>query len=93
MSTLQPLAQGEAGPASTEADEADPEAIQTELRTLTVGAAQHGLRLDKALSDLVPELSRSYLQQLQSLGCVRLDGQVVLRDDRRPAGDGPSACA
>ena len=79
MSTLQPLAQGEAGPASTEADEADPEAIQTELRTLTVGAAQHGLRLDKALSDLVPELSRSYLQQLQSLGCVRLDGQVVLK--------------
>ena len=76
MSTVQPVAQGELAPVSVEAD---PEAIQTELRTLTVGATQHGLRLDKALADLVPELSRSYLQQLQTAGCVRLDGQVVLK--------------
>ncbi len=46
-----------------------------ETRQLTADAAHHGVRLDKALSDLVPELSRSYLQQLLSQGCVQLNGQ------------------
>ncbi len=45
-----------------------------ETRQLTAGAAHHGARVDKALADLVPELSRSYLQQLLSQGCVRLNG-------------------
>nr|WP_245785339.1 RluA family pseudouridine synthase [Paracidovorax wautersii] len=46
-----------------------------ETRQLTAGAAHHGARLDKALAELVPELSRSYLQQLLSQGCVQLNGQ------------------
>ncbi|MGD9774506.1 RluA family pseudouridine synthase [Diaphorobacter sp.] len=50
-----------------------------ELREATASAAQHQLRLDKALADLVPEFSRSYLQQLLGQGCVRLNGQPVLK--------------
>jgi 23S rRNA pseudouridine1911/1915/1917 synthase len=51
----------------------------SELRTMTVGAAQHGARLDRALADLVPELSRSYLQQLLSQGLVSLRGAPALK--------------
>ena len=36
----------------------------SELRSTQIGAGQHAARLDKALADLVPEFSRSYLQQL-----------------------------
>ncbi len=32
---------------------------------------QHGTRLDKTLVDLVPEFSRSYLQQLLEQGAVQ----------------------
>ncbi|MEG1455970.1 MAG: RluA family pseudouridine synthase, partial [Comamonas sp.] len=39
--------------------------------------AQHGTRLDKALCALVPEFSRSYLQQLLALGAVQLNQRVV----------------
>ena len=46
-----------------------------ELREVAVPAAQHQARLDKALAELVPEFSRSYLQQLLAQGCVRLNGQ------------------
>ncbi len=49
-----------------------------ELRQLIFGEAQHGLRLDQALVGLVPEFSRSYLQQLIDLGAVTVNG-VVLR--------------
>ncbi len=50
-----------------------------ELRELTMGAVQHGLRLDRALADLVPEFSRSYLQQLIEAGAVRVKGAVVTK--------------
>ena len=43
--------------------------------------AQHGMRLDRALSELVPEFSRSYLQQLIEAGAVTRDGQAL----RKPA--------
>jgi 23S rRNA pseudouridine1911/1915/1917 synthase len=43
-----------------------------ELRQLVFGEVQHGLRLDQALVDLVPEFSRSYLQQLINAGSVKL---------------------
>ncbi|MEY3992255.1 MAG: hypothetical protein RIS04_1018, partial [Pseudomonadota bacterium] len=36
----------------------------SEIRELRVDASLHGLRLDKALAEGVPEFSRSYLQQL-----------------------------
>ncbi|MDA7416138.1 RluA family pseudouridine synthase [Xenophilus arseniciresistens] len=39
--------------------------------------ALHGLRLDRALALLVPEFSRSYLQQLVDEGAVQLQGRAV----------------
>ncbi len=48
-----------------------------ELRQLVLGVAQHGMRLDKALSSLVPEFSRSYLQQLIEAQCVSVNGKPV----------------
>lgn len=47
-----------------------PDGAESEVRQLMAGAAHHGARLDKALAEMVPELSRSYLQQLLSLGLV-----------------------
>ena len=44
-----------------------------ELRPLVFGPAQHGLRLDQALVEMVPEFSRSYLQQLIHCGAVTLE--------------------
>jgi len=43
-------------------------------RAWVVDAADHGLRLDKALVRHVPEFSRSHLQSLIERGCVSLDG-------------------
>jgi len=48
----------------------------SEQRTLPVAVAVHGQRLDKALTGLVPELSRSYLQQLLEQGLVTINGQI-----------------
>ncbi len=48
-----------------------------ETRQAPVSLAQHGTRLDKALCALVPEFSRSYLQQLLALGAVQLNQRVV----------------
>ncbi|WP_207160721.1 RluA family pseudouridine synthase [Rhodoferax fermentans] len=50
---------------------------EVELRALTFKPEHHGLRLDLALTDLVPEFSRSYLQQLVDLGSVWVNGKVV----------------
>jgi 23S rRNA pseudouridine1911/1915/1917 synthase len=65
------------GPAD-DAAEAGPDA---ELRELSMGPAQHGERLDRALAALVPEFSRSYLQQLIDAGAVTVNGTVA----RKPA--------
>lgn len=59
----------------TEAVELPEAGIEVELRPLHFSAAQHGLRLDQALAELVSEFSRSYLQQLIALGAVQLEGQ------------------
>ena len=50
---------------------------QAELRTLMFNAEHHGMRLDRALVELVPEFSRNYLQQLIDLGGVCVNGVVV----------------
>lgn len=61
---------------------------EVELRTLPMGLAQHGQRLDRALADTVPEFSRSYLQQLLEQGAVRLNGQIASKASQRiKAGD------
>lgn len=50
-----------------------------ELRSLGVEAAHHGERLDRTLAALVPEFSRSYLQQLVAAGAVTVNGRAALR--------------
>lgn len=52
-------------------------AAEAEVRSLDATVAQHGVRLDKALVDLVPEFSRSYLQQLLEQGAVKLNAKVA----------------
>jgi 23S rRNA-/tRNA-specific pseudouridylate synthase len=49
----------------------------SELRPFVIDAAQHGQRLDRALAALVPEFSRSYLQQLIEAGAVELQGKTL----------------
>ncbi len=55
----------------------DPDADVPEVRAFTVDAALHGERLDRVLAHVVPEFSRSYLQQLIANGAVRLSGHEV----------------
>ncbi len=71
---------------STEADGADEWAVpegdtEAETRSLVVPDSLHGDRLDRALAVLVPEFSRSYLQQRIEAG----DVQVEQRELRKPA--------
>jgi 23S rRNA pseudouridine1911/1915/1917 synthase len=58
------------------ADEAgaEPQDPAFERRTAEVGAAQHGVRLDKVLVALAPEFSRSHLQHLIERGHVQVTG-------------------
>ncbi len=43
----------------------------------TIGEAQHGLRLDKALAELLPDLSRERLKSLIVEGDVTADGRTL----------------
>ncbi|MGP1628373.1 MAG: pseudouridine synthase, partial [Giesbergeria sp.] len=73
-----------------EEDFGDAQEVQAspELRALTVGLSEHGARLDKALVQLVPEFSRSYLQQLLAAGALRLNRQPTSKSSARvKAGD------
>jgi 23S rRNA pseudouridine1911/1915/1917 synthase len=55
----------------------------TEVRHSTVPLDLHGWRLDRALAHLVPEFSRSYLQQLVEQGDVLLDGKLVIKSSTK----------
>lgn len=62
--------------------------VEIETRALVVDVARHGLRLDKALSELVPELSRSYLQQLLAQGFIEVNAAARLKPAHKvKAGD------
>jgi len=50
---------------------------QAECRAFTLASSHHGSRIDRALADLVPEFSRSYLRQLIEAGEVVLNGITV----------------
>jgi 23S rRNA pseudouridine1911/1915/1917 synthase len=50
-----------------------------ETRPLVIAASEHNARLDRALTALAPEFSRSYLQQLIEAGAVTLNGAAVVR--------------
>lgn len=63
----------EAAEGATLADSAD----DVEFREGLVDMANHGMRLDKVLADLVAEFSRSYLQQLIDEGGVSVNGLTV----------------
>jgi len=56
---------------------------EIELRSFVIAASQHGQRLDRALAQLVPEFSRSYLQQLIESGAVTVNGKAATRSARR----------
>jgi len=64
-------------------DEATEEAADlvgdSELWLFTIDAVHHGQRLDRALAALVPEFSRSYLQQLIEAGAVKLQGRTPVK--------------
>jgi len=56
---------------------------ETETRWCSIPAAMHGWRVDRALAQLIPELSRSYLQLLMADGAVQLRGALVHRPAAR----------
>lgn len=60
-------------------EEFDEAAADAETRSWQVTAALHGQRLDRALSELVPEFSRSYLQHLIEAGAVQLSGLRICK--------------
>ena len=69
-------------------DDAPDAAEPVELRQHTAEPALHGQRLDKALARLVPEFSRSYLQQLIEGGAVRINGAPAAKPAQKVrAGD------
>ncbi len=64
-------------PPLDELDGVSPLEPQVEQRALVFAPIHHGMRLDRALVELVPEFSRNYLQQLIEAGSVLINGQVV----------------
>ena len=54
-------------------------ASELETRCWTLPASAHHQRLDRALTTLVPEFSRSHLQQLVAAGAVQLNGAPAVK--------------
>jgi 23S rRNA pseudouridine1911/1915/1917 synthase len=54
-----------------------------EVRQLQVGQEFHGQRLDRMLAAMVPEFSRSYLQQLLEDGAVTRPGQAHIKSSMK----------
>ena len=52
---------------------------EQEVRTALVPMGLHGQRLDRVFAQLVPEFSRSYLQQLIEQGDALIDGRVTTK--------------
>ena len=63
-------------------------AFDAELRHVRVPLENHGSRIDKTLAALVPEFSRSYLQQLLEAGGVLVKGHKCVKASAKvKAGD------
>lgn len=60
-------------------EEGAEESGSSEWRHFSVPPELHGQRLDRALTQLVPEFSRNYFQQAIESACVALDGVVTFR--------------
>lgn len=71
--------------AGAQEDDNEPALTEPECRLLEVPASLHDQRLDKALALLVPEFSRSYLQQLVADGAVRREQTVLVKASARVA--------
>jgi len=71
------------------ADTLDPSAgvddasLESETRWCEIPPEMHGWRIDRALAQLIPEFSRSYLQQLMADGAVQMRGAPVLKPAAR----------
>jgi 23S rRNA pseudouridine1911/1915/1917 synthase len=57
--------------------------LESETRCCEIPAAMHGWRVDRALAGLIPEFSRSYLQQLMADGAVLLRGAEARKPSAR----------
>ena len=55
--------------------------------TVRIEEEQGGERVDKALSNLLPDLSRSALQRLLESGAVTINGQTAAKKEKVSAGD------
>jgi 23S rRNA pseudouridine1911/1915/1917 synthase len=55
----------------------------TEIREQKIGSNQAGLRLDRALGELFPEHSRSFLARLVEEGRVRLDARTASKPSQK----------
>jgi len=66
-----------------EGDETEDLSVEAEERKLLVPVDLHGDRVDRALALLVPEFSRSYLQQLLECGLVRVNDQPCEKASRK----------
>lgn len=71
------------GPLEDEAEDVSEGGASHELRELTVPAPLHGERLDRVLAGMIPEFSRSYLQQLVEAGHARVNGDVAGKPSQR----------
>lgn len=72
----------------TDPDEGEEATAEAEWRKVAITVLQHGERLDRALVDVVPEFSRSYLQQLIDAGLVSVNAHSVKKASHRvKAGD------
>jgi 23S rRNA pseudouridine1911/1915/1917 synthase len=83
------ISTGVSGEVGSQSD-ADPvDGLQeTDVRNCDVPASMHGWRIDKTLAALVPEFSRSYLQQLMADGAVWIRGAHAQKPAARvSAGD------
>ncbi len=77
---------------SVAAERAQPESVWSEdgpsevdIRQCEIPTDMHGWRIDRALARLIPEFSRSYLQQLMADGAVLLRGAVAHKPAARVA--------
>ena len=55
----------------------------SEIRAVTVPPAQAGTRLDRALGELFPDFSRSFLARLIESGSVRINAQTARKSSQR----------
>ena len=69
--------------AGEDLDESVDTGADVEWREWRVAQAQHGMRLDRALAELVPEFSRSYLQQLIEQRAVSQNGVPLCKPSLR----------